>query len=118
MKCRICGAEYDPIKTKEKLTINWSYDGSMCFECAEKRLLHQNDEEIKHCLTSSEIGRAYKEIINRRIKILESLLEQSPINSEGDVIDELITLSEYRDVPPEDVAKDLWVQENIKRWSE
>lgn len=61
-------------------------------------------------------GLLYKEEINKRIAILKSLLEQQAPDSDRtkDIMDELLMLVDYQNVPPEELCSDLWVKDNIR----
>lgn len=68
------------------------------------------------CVSRDKLGLLYKAAIGREIVMVEFLLEQlDPISERiRELSDELITLKELEDVPPEELVNDLWVRENIR----
>ena len=117
MKCKTCGSEFDPLKVKNGLRFfNVEYNGILCYDCAIELVYRKNNTiTMGTCLSRDDLGRLYKEAIDREIVMVDFLLEQLSSISERiqELSDELITLKELQDVSPEELAKDLWVRENI-----
>lgn len=118
MECKRCKTEFDPLQVKDELRLfQIEYDGRLCYECAVEQLYKQKFlVEFEPCVPQTNLGLIYKKAIDERTKLVESLLEQLYPNSKRvqELSEELVTLQEMQDVPPEDVVKDPWVLTNIK----